>query len=68
MAYRRFPHGERFFLDKLKAHLPVKNEGLSVFHHHADPEFIKILFCGISFRRFEKPPADVLPLEFRQEV
>ena len=68
MAHRGFPHGERFFPDKLKAHLPVKNKGLSVFHHDTDPEFIETLFCGISFRRFEKPPADVLTLKIWKKV
>src|SRR4030042_1465920 len=68
MTHRRLPHGERFFPDKLKAHFPVKNEGLPVFHHYADPEFIEALFCGIFFRRLEETSTHALSLKVWEKI
>jgi hypothetical protein len=68
VADRRFAHRERFFLEKLKPHLPVKIEGPSVFYHHADPQFIEAFFCGISFRCFQEPAAHPLSLKFREKI
>ena len=68
MTYRRFSHGEGLFPDKLKPHLSVKFEGPPIFYHHADPQFIEALFCGISIRRFEEPAAHSLSLKLRKKI
>ena len=68
MTYGGLAHGERFFPDKLKAHLPIENEGLSVFHHHAYPELIKTLFCSMPLCSFEKLLTDVLTLELWRKI